>query len=48
MANNEVIMVKSMETPNGNGRVYPKEVMERAINEFKGGSVGELDHITRT
>lgn len=35
---------------NGNGRVYPKEILERAISDFKntfikgGNAFGELDH----
>jgi hypothetical protein len=42
--------LQSAETKNGNGRYYPKSVLEREINKYKSGPIkenralGELDH----
>jgi hypothetical protein len=42
--------LQSAETKNGNGRYYPKNVLEREINKYKSGPIsenralGELDH----
>jgi hypothetical protein len=42
--------LQSAETKNGNGRYYPRNVLEREINKYKSGPIsenralGELDH----
>lgn len=42
-------LIQMAETPNGNGRIYPRSILEREVNRYKdviaqNRALGELDH----
>ena len=44
MAMKMIAKIKSPDTPDKNGRVYPKEVLEKAVLDFEIQGIGELEH----